>query len=159
MATLVISYTVLLLLILIVLFAYPSLRVVKHDQFERTHHFFATVPEPERKGYSLVVSRAGDWTTKQIESPPTKLWVRGVPMCGVLRLVPLFRRLVFVATGSGIGPCAPCILEQRVPIRLLWTSPNVRKTFGNKLVDSILEASPNAVIYGWCHLRFYPRQF
>ncbi|EJC98159.1 nonribosomal peptide synthetase 12 [Fomitiporia mediterranea MF3/22] len=110
-------------------------------------HGFATVPEPGMKGYSLVVSRAGDWTSRQIENPPTSLWVRGIPTCGVLRIVPLFRRLVFVATGSGIGPCAPCILEKRIPIRLLWTSPNVRKTFGDKLVDSILEASPGAVIY------------
>lgn len=110
-------------------------------------HGFATVPEPGKKGYSLVVSRAGDWTSRQIENPPTALWVRGIPTCGVLRIVPLFRRLVFVATGSGIGPCAPCILEKRVPIQLLWTSPNIRKTFGDKLVDSLLEASPNAVIY------------
>uniref|UniRef100_A0A0W0F3F9 Putative nonribosomal peptide synthetase 12 n=1 Tax=Moniliophthora roreri TaxID=221103 RepID=A0A0W0F3F9_MONRR len=110
-------------------------------------HGFATIPEPGKTGYSLVVSRAGDWTSKQIENPPTKLWIRGIPTCGVLRIVPLFRRLVFVATGSGIGPCAPCILEQRVPIRLLWTSPNVRKTFGDKLVDDLLEKSPDAVIY------------
>jgi len=111
-------------------------------------HGFATVPVKNTKGYSLVVSKAGDWTAKQITNPPTHLWVRGIPTCGVLRIVPLFRRLVFVATGSGIGPCAPCILEKRVPIRLLWTSPDVRKTFGDKLVDSILEASPGAVIYG-----------
>ena len=39
MATLVISYTILLLLILIVLFVYPSLYMVKHDQFEWTHCF------------------------------------------------------------------------------------------------------------------------
>ena len=96
----------------------------------------------------MVVSRAGDWTTKQIKNPQTHLWVRGIPTCGVMRIVPLFRRLVVVATGSGIGPCAPHILEKRVPIRLLWTSPDVRKTFGDKLVDSILEASPGAVIYG-----------
>lgn len=111
-------------------------------------HGFATVPEPGMKGYSLVVSKAGDWTTRQIENPPKELWVRGIPTFGVLRIVPLFRRVVFVATGSGIGPCAPCILEQRVPIRLLWTSPNVRQTFGDEFVDSILNASPDAVIYG-----------
>ncbi|KZV65298.1 nonribosomal peptide synthetase 12 [Peniophora sp. CONT] len=110
-------------------------------------HGFATVPEPGKKGYSLVVSRAGDWTSKQIENPPTHLWVRGVPTCGVLRIVPLFRRVVFVATGSGIGPCAPCILAQRVPIRLLWTSPNVRQTFGDELVDAILAKEPGAVIH------------
>lgn len=100
------------------------------------------------KGYSLVVSRAGDWTNKQITEPPTKLWVRGVPAFGVIRIVPLFRRVILVATGSGIGPCAPAILEGRVPMRLLWTSPDVRKTFGDKLVDSILDAQPEAVIYG-----------
>lgn len=111
-------------------------------------HGFATVPEPGKKGYSLVVSRAGDWTAKQIDNPPSSLWVRGVPAFGVLRIVPLFRRVVLVATGSGIGPCAPTIFEQRVPMKLLWTSPNVRETFGDKLVDSILEKSPDAVIYG-----------
>lgn len=111
-------------------------------------HGFATVPVPNQKGFSLVVSRAGDWTAKQIQEPPTHLWVRGIPTFGVLRIVPLFRRVVFVATGSGIGPCAPCILEKRIPFRLLWTSPNVRETFGDEFVDSILSAAPDAVIYG-----------
>lgn len=111
-------------------------------------HGFATVPVPNQKGFSLIVSKAGDWTAKQIQEPPTHLWVRGIPTFGVLRIVPLFRRVVFVATGSGIGPCAPCILEKRIPFRLLWTSPNVRETFGDEFVDSILGASPDAVIYG-----------
>ncbi|KAF7365210.1 Nonribosomal peptide synthetase 12 [Mycena venus] len=110
-------------------------------------HGFATIPVPHEKGFSLVVSKAGDWTNSRITDPPSTVWVRGAPCFGVLRIVPLFQRLVFVATGSGIGPCAPCILEQRVPIRLLWTSPNVRETFGDKLVDEILGASPGAVIY------------
>jgi len=110
-------------------------------------HGFACIPEPGVKGYSLVVSKAGDWTEKQINNPPTHFWVRGIPCFGVLRITPLFRRVVFVATGSGIGPCAPCIFEQRIPIRLLWASPNVRQTFGDKLVDSILSSSPGAVVY------------
>ncbi|KAJ7250866.1 nonribosomal peptide synthetase 12 [Mycena haematopus] len=110
-------------------------------------HGFATIPVPNEKGFSLVVSKAGDWTNSRIMDAPSTIWVRGAPCFGVLRIVPLFRRVVFVATGSGIGPCAPCILEQRVPIRLLWTSPNVRETFGDKLVDEILGASPDAVIY------------
>ncbi len=111
-------------------------------------HGFACIPVPKQKGFSLVVSKAGDWTSNKITEPPSKLWVRGVPCFGVLRITPLFRRVVFVATGSGIGPCAPCIFEQRIPIRLLWTSPNVRQTFGDDFVDSILKASPGAVVYG-----------
>ena len=111
-------------------------------------HSFATVAVPGRTGYSLVVSRAGDWTSKTIDNPPEKIWVRGVPTCGVIHIVPLFRRVLLVATGSGIGPCAPAIYEQKVPIKVLWTAPNCRQTFGDHLVDSILEKSPDAVIYG-----------
>ncbi|THU93214.1 hypothetical protein K435DRAFT_820333 [Dendrothele bispora CBS 962.96] len=110
-------------------------------------HSFATMSIKNIKGYSVVCSKAGNWTSQQITNPPTSLWVRGIPTSGVLRVIPLFRRIVLVATGSGIGPCTPHILEKRVPIRLLWISPDVRKTFGDKLVDSILEASPDAVIY------------
>lgn len=47
-------------------------------------HSFATIPAPEvvngrLKGYSLVVSRAGDWTGNEISNPTTHLWTRGIP--------------------------------------------------------------------------------
>ncbi|KAG6855880.1 hypothetical protein H0H87_009769 [Tephrocybe sp. NHM501043] len=35
-------------------------------------------------------------------------------------------------------------MERKIPMRLLWTAPNVRDTFGDKLVDSILAAAPDA---------------
>ncbi|CCL99706.1 uncharacterized protein FIBRA_01728 [Fibroporia radiculosa] len=110
-------------------------------------HSFATIAEPGTKGYSAVVSRAGDWTKKQIGNPPDKLWIRGIPCYGVVRVTPLFRRVVMVATGSGIGPIAPVVFAKRTEIQLLWTAPSARKTFGNKLVDSLLEAAPGSVIY------------
>ncbi|TFK88202.1 hypothetical protein K466DRAFT_598845 [Polyporus arcularius HHB13444] len=110
-------------------------------------HSFATISAPGAHGYSAVVSRAGDWTSGQIASPPKEIWVRGVPCYGVVAVTPLFRRVVLVATGSGIGPIAPVIYAKKVPLQLLWTAPAVRKTFGDKLVDSLLEANPSAVIY------------
>jgi hypothetical protein len=111
-------------------------------------HGFANVVEPGVRGYSLVVSRAGDFTSAQIDTPPTHVWVRGIPTFGVLRIAPLFRRLVYVATGSGIGPMMSHILAAPVPFRLLWTAPNVRETFGDELVNAVLENSPGAVVYG-----------
>ncbi|KAF8270854.1 hypothetical protein EI94DRAFT_1722068 [Lactarius quietus] len=99
-------------------------------------HSFATIAEPGKRGFS-----------SKIQNPPSEIWVRGIPTTGFIHVAPLFRRVVLVATGSGIGPCMPCILEQRVPIRLLWTSPNVRETFGDELVDTVMENSPDAVIY------------
>ncbi|KAL4886204.1 hypothetical protein BJY04DRAFT_178626 [Aspergillus karnatakaensis] len=47
-------------------------------------HSFATIPEPKAQnglplGYSVLISRSGDWTGRQISKPPSKIWVRGIP--------------------------------------------------------------------------------
>lgn len=112
-------------------------------------HGFATIPEPDMKGFSLLVSKAGDWTTEMITNPPTKIWVRGIPATGVLTIAPLFKRILFVGTGSGIGPIASHIFAGKANHRLIWTAPNTRETFGNHMVDQILEKSPDALIWGW----------
>lgn len=138
-------------------------------------HAFATISKPtfpraptinneyvrnDGKGFSLLVSNAGDWTKRQINRAPTKLYVRGVPACGVLRIAPLFKSIVLVATGSGIGPCLPVIYraaltknlppgskERHIPIRVFWSTPNPLKTFGQEIQDAILAADPEAVIH------------
>jgi NAD(P)H-flavin reductase len=110
-------------------------------------HSFATVQAPEKGGYYVTVSRAGDWTSKQIDDPPTKIWVRGIPIRGMLSVATLFRRVLFVTTGSGIAPVRSCLPAIKVPFRLLWTCPNARETYGDVYVNDILEASPDTVIY------------
>jgi hypothetical protein len=52
-----------------------------------------------------------------------------------------------VATGSGIGPCLPHLLAGKVPARLLWMARQPRRTYGDALVDEILAAQPEAVIW------------
>jgi hypothetical protein len=110
-------------------------------------HSFATIPKPGHTGFSVVVYRAGDWTIKQIAKPPTHIWKRGVPSYGVMRIAKMFRRLVLVATGSGIGPCITAILSSQQPVRLLWAAPNPRRAFGDVFVDQIIKANPGAIIY------------
>ncbi|UPX17835.1 uncharacterized protein EKO05_0008165 [Ascochyta rabiei] len=116
-------------------------------------HGFATITnpktpqQPNATGFSLIVSRAGDFTGRTIERAPTHVWVRGIPTCGVLRIATLFRSVVLVATGSGIGPCLAVILAKKVPARILWTAPNPEHTFGKEIVDSVLDTDPNAVIH------------
>ncbi|KAF1920256.1 hypothetical protein BDU57DRAFT_552695 [Ampelomyces quisqualis] len=110
-------------------------------------HGFATIPNRNGKGFSLIVSRAGDFTGRTIERAPTHIYVRGIPTCGVLRIATLFRSVVLVATGSGIGPCLAVILAQKVPCRIVWTAPNPEKTFGQDIVDSIKRTDPHAVIW------------
>ena len=110
-------------------------------------HAFATIPEPDNKGFSVVVSNAGDWTNKQISEQPRKLWVRGAPLHGLLYTSRLFRRIVVVATGSGIGPCLSLMHADVTPRRILWSTPNPETTYGDKVTQAVLKADPKAVIW------------
>jgi len=110
-------------------------------------HAFATIPEPNGKGFSFVVSNAGDWTTKVITNPPTKLWTRGFPVHGPLYGARLFRQVVLVATGSGIGPCMSLLVDDKIPRRVLWSTRDPESTYGPSIVDTVLRADPKAVIW------------
>ena len=110
-------------------------------------HSFANVPSPHEEGFRLTISRAGDWTGSLIDDMPSHVWVKGIPTAGVGNVDQLFKRVVWVATGSGIGPTLPHLLAQEVPAHLIWSTRNARKTYGDKLVDEILEVEPNALIW------------
>ncbi|KAF4969009.1 hypothetical protein FSARC_3663 [Fusarium sarcochroum] len=115
-------------------------------------HSFATIPAPEpvngrSKGYSLVVSNAGDWTKSTIQSGPSYIWTRGVPTCGVMRIATLFNRVVLIATGSGIGPVLGHIQNPSCPTQLIWSTKNPEETFGKELCQTISDRIPNAVIH------------
>ncbi|EXL45430.1 hypothetical protein FOCG_12816 [Fusarium oxysporum f. sp. radicis-lycopersici 26381] len=115
-------------------------------------HSFATIPAPEAingrsKGYSLVVSNAGDWTKSTIQNGPSHIWTRGVPTCGVMRIATLFNRVVLIATGSGIGPVLGHIQNPTCPTQLIWSTKNPEETFGEEICQTISERIPNAVIH------------
>ncbi|KAM4058937.1 AMP-binding enzyme [Hirsutella rhossiliensis] len=116
-------------------------------------HSFATIPTPKpsgtatKPGYSLVVSKAGDWTEACIRNPPTHLWVRGLPACGVMRIATLFNRVVVIATGSGIGPLLGHIGQPSCPTQLIWSTPNPEQTFGKSVIDKIRRSIPGAIIH------------
>jgi hypothetical protein len=110
-------------------------------------HGFATITNANGKGFSLVVSNAGDFTRRAISRAPTHIYVRGIPACGVLRIATLFKSVVLVATGSGIGPCLSVIIAKKTPCRILWTAPNPEETFGKDIMDSVLECDPKAIIH------------
>jgi hypothetical protein len=110
-------------------------------------HSFANVPQPGRTGYRLTISRAGDWTGRLIDDKPSHVWVKGIPTAGVANIEVLFKRVVYLATGSGIGPCLPHLLANKVPAKLVWATRDPRKTYGDALVDEILAEHPDALIW------------
>lgn len=110
-------------------------------------HSFANIPTPGKEGFRLIISRAGDWTGAFIEQAPTHVWVKGITTAGVAHIETLFKSVVYIATGSGIGPVLPHLLAKQVPIRLIWSTRSPRATYGDSLVDEILEAQPDALIW------------
>lgn len=109
-------------------------------------HAFASIPEADGSSFSLIVSDAGDWTKKQIMEPSNRYWVRGIPISGVLRMAAVFKKVVVVATGSGIGPCLSLLVGHPIPCRILWSTPNPRQTYGEKIMQAVTKADPDAMI-------------
>ncbi|KAJ7827618.1 hypothetical protein B0H14DRAFT_2813841 [Mycena olivaceomarginata] len=129
-------------------------RLRKHDVYPEPvleWHAFATIPDDDGsgpKGFSVVVSAAGDWTRECIANPPKKLWVRGYPMHGLLYTSKLFKKIVVVATGSGIGPCLSLFYADVTPRRIFWSTPNPQVTYGEEIVQAVKKADPEAWIWG-----------
>jgi hypothetical protein len=114
----------------------------------REWHAFATVTTPGEPGFRLLISRAGDWTSRFIDDPPSHVWVRGVPTAAPMaRVEVLYERVIYLVTGSGIGPCLGQVLAGRVDARLVWSTRDPRATYGDALVDQVEAAQPDAVIW------------
>ena len=110
-------------------------------------HSFANIPSPSKNGFRLTISRAGDWTGSFIDRKPKAVWVKAIPTAGVGNIEKLFKKVIFVATGSGIGPCLPHLLANKVPSKLIWATRDPKKTYGEKFVNEILSNHKDALIW------------
>ena len=63
------------------------------------------------------------------------------------RTANLYSRVVYVVTGSGIGPILGQVLANRVPSLLVWSTRDPRRTYGDALVDEVAVIQPDAVIW------------
>ncbi|KAK4565755.1 hypothetical protein LTR86_003604 [Recurvomyces mirabilis] len=116
-------------------------------------HGFATIPDASQspsnveKGYSVVISRVGNFTKGMIQTPPKHIWMRGAPTIGVMRLSSLFKPIVVVATGSGIGPCLSFLnVHPDHPMRVIWSARSPETTYGQNIMRNVLRADSNALI-------------
>ncbi|KAK1775166.1 hypothetical protein QBC45DRAFT_480851 [Copromyces sp. CBS 386.78] len=224
------SYAIIAMLVVMLIFAYPRVRVLMHNSFENTHRFmgwtvvglfwaqimlqtadasnhssphqsfghlnfdyrevyfgqavrltdaplkethaFGVIPHPlaitagemdekspitgepvQRlshcgdKGFSVIVSHAGDWTRKIIDKPPQQIYTRGTPQFGVMRCAGLFSPVIVIGTGSGIAPCLSLFTQRPDhPVRIIWSTPNPLQTYGRALLDLVYKTDPAAVV-------------
>ncbi|WP_018154958.1 hypothetical protein [Demetria terragena] len=123
-----------------------SSTALSRDPLREWHHF-ANVHTAGQDGFRLTISRAGDWTGSLIDDLPERLWVKGIPTAGVGNIDALFSKVLWVATGSGIGPCLPHLLSGDTPAGLVWSTRDPLATYGGGLVQEILDVQPEATIW------------
>ena len=112
----------------------------------RDWHSFICIPNLEGKGFSLVVSRAGDWTSACIANQPTQIWKRAIPTHGFARSANMFTRILIVATGSGIGPALTNLGANDSRYRVLWQTRSPLKTYGPGILGLVEKFDRDAVV-------------
>ena len=90
--------------------------------------------------YCLVIP----WTERlasdvEHERAPARLWVRRMRGYGFMYHAQAYRRVLMVATGAGIGPVLPYLLD-RTPVQFecLWIGRRHHAAMGSGLVDRVL---------------------
>ncbi len=58
----------------------------------------------------------------------------------------VFKRVVIVAIGSGIGPCLSMLVSHSVPSRILWSTSNPLQTYGENIMEAVVKFDPEAMI-------------
>ncbi|PLB44376.1 hypothetical protein P170DRAFT_513579 [Aspergillus steynii IBT 23096] len=122
-----------------------GIQLAKHPL--RDWHGFATFPDPDGKSFSCLVSKAGDWTSGCIKEQPTHLWKRGVLIYGFAYAMRVYKRVVVVTTGSGIGPCLSFLGDDNRPdLRVVWQTRAPLRTYGKEVLNLVSKMDPNPVI-------------
>lgn len=112
-------------------------------------------PQPSSTS-SVLIANAGDWTNKTIHAPRSHYYIKGLPTTGFLSTARLFRRIVLVTTGSGIGPCLSVILDfpynnsKHTPstsTHIIWSTPDPLVSYGKDICDLVAGVDGKALIW------------
>ncbi len=122
-----------------------------HGEFVRVsrgdgewHTFAVSMTGDERNDqYCLVIRRAGDWTERLARDvldgrAPARLHVRRTKGYGFMYHAQAYRRVLVVATGAGIGPVLPYLLDPlAVELRCVWIGRDHHRAMGHDLVERV----------------------
>jgi hypothetical protein len=121
-------------------------------------HAFATIPSRDGFNASILVSAAGDWTTRVIANPPNYIWIRRPPVANFLAFSPIFNSVLLVATGAGIGPMlsllsSPTIAKMKAEgkrVHVLWCVYDPDAPHWRFVQDIIRSVDPVPKIFDSC---------
>ena len=110
-------------------------------------HQFALLPPPSGgTGSRMVVSRAGDWTSRSSTTRRT-MSGSGDPDGRRGQRPQAVYEGGLRGHGERIAPLLGHLLTRTPPSRLVWVTKDTRATYGDALVDEILSCQPDAIIW------------
>lgn len=120
---------------------------ITDSPLKETHSFATISSAGDEQGFRVLMSRAGDWTSNFIKNPPTQIYVKGAPVTGVMRVALMFRKVLIVTTGTGIGPCLS-LMESHPehPMHVVWMGSDPRNSYGEAMINSVFTADRGACI-------------
>ena len=59
----------------------------------------------------------------------------------------MFKKVVLVATGSGIGPLLSLVTQKQPMCRIIWSTPDPSIIYSDAILTKVREADPDAVIF------------
>lgn len=101
------------------------------------YHAFGIISEGRHSPcHYMVCGVQGDFTKGLVANPPTSVWTRQLKFAGVGHASAMFKRGIFVCTGTGIGTAlATCI--QNPAWFLIWIGSDQEETFGKTILGLI----------------------
>ena len=109
-------------------------------------HAFGIISD-NKESHMMLAGAVGDFTRGLVSDPPRHLWVRGVHFAGLPYLVHMYRRVVLVATGSGIAPFLSFVLQPcAAEVCVVWITKSVDQNFGSEMTEMLRSPPSGKVI-------------
>lgn len=100
-------------------------------------HAFGIISDGEET-HMMLAGAVGDFTKGLVLDPPQRLWVRRVHFAGLPYLVNMYRRVVLVATGSGICVFLSFLLQPcAAAVCVVWVAKGVEANFGREITNMV----------------------
>ncbi|EEF39848.1 adenylate-forming reductase 06235 [Ricinus communis] len=100
-------------------------------------HAFGIISSGE-KDHMMLAGAVGDFTKSLVSNPPTYLWVRKLHFAGLPYLINLYKKVMVVATGSGICVFLSFLLQPcSAEVCLVWVAKGIDENFGKEIMDIV----------------------
>lgn len=100
-------------------------------------HTFGIISEGKGE-HMMLAGAVGDFTRGLISDPPTHLWVRNLRFAGLPYLINMYKKVVVVATGSGICVFLSFLLQPcSADVYVIWVAKGIEQNFGDEIVRMV----------------------